>query len=141
MQMSDEERIQKIIKLFGWWEITASSWVESEGRCVYCGLDLLDNLAVGTCAPTDHLLPKANPKYKHLEQHRANCVLSCPRCHSFKGQWDPLTVFKTTLAPDQVIHDQRPQLIERIREYLAERRIKNDQVREDLRSIVRGGKE
>ena len=47
--------------------------------CSYC------ELRVGDCIHVEHVLPKAVPRYRHLEGQWLNFLLACPRCNSTKG--------------------------------------------------------
>jgi len=50
--------------------------------CSYC------ELRVGDCMHVEHVLPKAVPRYQHLEVQWLNFLLACTRCNSTKGHSD-----------------------------------------------------
>ena len=50
--------------------------------CSYCELCIED------CLHVEHILPKAVPRYTHLEREWPNFLLACTRCNSIKGHDD-----------------------------------------------------
>ena len=50
--------------------------------CSYCEMRVTD------CIHVEHILPKAVPRYAHLERHWPNFLLACARCNSIKGHRD-----------------------------------------------------
>jgi len=79
------------------WEKTL---LREEGKCVYCGLDLLSSTELLLSAELDHLVPEqifrgqgqASPYVKDGE-YRANLVLCCGPCNDAKANW-PLCLAK-----------------------------------------------
>ena len=50
--------------------------------CSYCEMRVAD------CIHVEHILPKAIPRYAHLEVYWPNFLLACARCNSIKGHRD-----------------------------------------------------
>ena len=84
--MNKEEKIKLLIEKHNFNEGTALAYVESEGRCIYCGTELLENLLSYFSADIDHLLPKST--YPEQKNNIHNWVLSCHTCNLLKGKID-----------------------------------------------------
>ena len=84
--MTNEEKIAKLMKLTGYKECTCRAWVEFEGKCAYCGEDLISTAFRYFSSPTDHILPKAH--YPDFEWDVHNSVPSCTLCNSVKNNLD-----------------------------------------------------
>lgn len=98
------------------------------GKCTYCGFDLLSSQAI--CYHfwcIDHLLPQV--RYRELEDHPENKVLSCPRCNSVKSDYDPNAGSLIYSGNGQLTAEQREELLDKAREYV---RQKNTQLNESF---------
>jgi len=106
----------------------AKRWVRDEGKCVYCGLDLLQSYGFAYYFyDYDHLLPKEEGKYPELMREEWNLVLTCSVCNKLKHSFDPnrdAIPGKEKPAPiytpeHKVLSDaERTELISRARAYL-----------------------
>ncbi len=68
----------------------ASLWIRDEGKCVYCGFDLLQSYDLAYYFyHYDHLLPKEERKYPELVGEEWNLVLACRACNELKHSFDP----------------------------------------------------
>ena len=96
-----------------------SIYLRDLGRCVYCGLDLLQQRQHAYhFVSFDHLLPK--DKYPALAKETTNLVLSCRACNGPKRQWNPNYDPKIVVGDGPLTDEQREQLIQRVRDYLRE---------------------
>lgn len=67
----------------GWSADMIEMYLRCEGKCVYCGRDMLKNYIIMEFdAQPDHLLPKS--KYGELKDAPSNRVLSCSACNKLK---------------------------------------------------------
>jgi len=68
----------------------AKLWLRDEGKCVYCGFDLLQSYEFAYYFyHYDHLLPKEERKYPELIREEWNLVLACRPCNELKHGFDP----------------------------------------------------
>jgi hypothetical protein len=84
------------------WEIV----LRDRGKCVYCDLDGSRDIRILGSLVVDHLIPKCANGTQDLE----NEVLSCPRCNTDKGRYDP-----SEGAPNPTMKEP---LIERAKQYI-----------------------
>lgn len=91
--MTDQEELLRITVALrrgsdyfrsGWNINFLQAFIRDEGRCVYCGIDVMNEFCV---ACGDHLLPKR--LYPALEQTVDNLVPSCANCNVIKKDYDP----------------------------------------------------
>ena len=68
----------------GWNINFLQAFIRDEGRCVYCGRDVMNEFCV---ACGDHLLPKRF--YPALAQNVDNLVAACAHCNVIKKDYDP----------------------------------------------------
>jgi hypothetical protein len=66
------------------WNINFLQAFIRDGRCVYCGRDVMNEFCV---ACGDHLLPKH--RYAALAENVDNLVASCASCNVIKNNYDP----------------------------------------------------
>ncbi|NEX60050.1 HNH endonuclease [Noviherbaspirillum galbum] len=73
--------------------ISEMTWHEvfdaCQGRCQYCGADLVSSLLAYRCAEVDHLLPPSNPDRDKPE----NLVLACRPCNGSLSRAHGLGLF------------------------------------------------
>jgi HNH endonuclease len=68
----------------------AKIWLRDEGKCRYCGFDLLRSYEFAYYFyQYDHLLPKEADKYPELMREEWNLVLACRACNELKHSFDP----------------------------------------------------
>ena len=135
--MTDDNGKIDELKNLGFSEMAANAWVKANGKCAYCGADLLQNMATYYCGVTEHILPKS--KYENRENEILNAALSCIDCNQIKGQWDPNEGGKIVEGNDPLTQDQREKLIERVKDYIQEEDRKTKHVNdfEKARAIIR----
>lgn len=67
--------------------------LREEGRCIYCGLDLISNTELLLSAGLDHLVPQEafrsalDAGYTKTGDYRTNLVFCCRPCNDAKGNW------------------------------------------------------
>jgi hypothetical protein len=89
--------------------------LRDQGRCVYCGVDLMENRQLAYhFLSYDHLLPKH--KYENLRCDINNLVFSCRSCNGTKRTWDPNEDGKICDGQAPLSDQQRDQLIHRVQE-------------------------
>jgi hypothetical protein len=125
----------------------AKLWVRDEGKCVYCGFDLLQSYGFAYYFyHYDHLLPKEEGKYPELMREEWNLVLSCRVCnelkHSFDPNRDPVSGNKPipiyTPEHKTLSEIQRSELISRARAYLEmQRELKRKRFEKDKELLAR----
>lgn len=71
-------------------EPTAHAYAQSNGKCIYCCIDLMSDFVLYFNSQIDHIYPKS--KYKDLEWCNNNNVLSCYYCNKKKRDFDPSTI-------------------------------------------------
>jgi 5-methylcytosine-specific restriction endonuclease McrA len=82
---------------------------EYDGRCAYCGKDLLTDLDTYMGSVADHIVPRTADG----SDDQPNRALSCAACNIFKGHFNPQQGDSTKT---------KEQLIERARTLIFERR-------------------
>lgn len=114
--------------------VRAHAYVTYDGKCAFCGCDLIDtpeHFALGTI---DHLLPKS--EYPELADLEINHVLSCFTCNQLKDGFHGL---RKDEDPEKALHEGREELLERSRAHLAKVRPKWETEWNTARQILRGG--
>jgi len=96
------------------WEL----YVECKFRCVYCGFDGRPQQAWWIFTD-DHIVPRElwNLRQTSDPDTPLNLALACSGCNSTKKHFDP-----TDGGRDPLTQESRDRLIERAREYIAEKR-------------------
>ena len=107
-----DKRVQILKSKYRWYEGTALVLIEANGKCVYCGENLMDTRLGYSSMVMDHLLPKAI--YPVVEYDYRNHVLSCVSCNSMKGNYDLLEGGEN---PDNMLNN-REILVRRCIDYL-----------------------
>lgn len=93
----------------------------SDGRCEYCGVDLLwDRLGYGV-GRVEHLLPKSYYP-EEVTESPDNWVLACAVCNSIKGDFDPAEEFDQYVDEPETLRDRRQECINIARAYIYDRR-------------------
>jgi hypothetical protein len=112
----------------GYWstfpEDVLMTWLLYNGKCVYCGDDLVTaKKMIGGEATADHLLPKS--KYPHfdfaggrIKGTYLNAVPSCSGCNCLKGSFDPNLDSFDLSRVDLLNHEMHLALIERSRDHI-----------------------
>jgi len=95
---------------------TAKVYVESNGKCVYCGIDVVSDRYLYATSEIDHLFPRA--RYKDLEEHPKNIVLACYCCNGKKQKFDPMKLpIASGKKVEEILNDDqlREKVIDAIR--------------------------
>ena len=138
---------QSLISLRRWTRAGSIVWPRAQFKCEYCDTRLVDDIGTylwGT--PYDHILPKSI--YASLISEPAtaswlrftateyrNIALACHFCNLFKKNFDAGQGIVLVEAHD-ISNEQRGQLIERVREFLADRgRMAWQSAREEYRQF------
>ncbi|MCW9023344.1 MAG: HNH endonuclease [Gammaproteobacteria bacterium] len=108
-----DKRIEKLMKIYGWYEGIARALIDSNGYCVFCGENLVETRLGYSSIVMDHLLPKS--KYPDLEYEFHNHILSCSSCNGMKGNFDPLHEGEEAKSMLQ----NRQEIIDRCKHYLS----------------------
>ena len=132
--MTDQEaRIQELTDLFEGRRGTARAYIDFEGRCAFCGRDLIgtpDAYSIGTI---DHLLPKS--RYPQLCDDEDNKALSCLICNGLKGGSD---VLHRDEDPIDMVRNRRDELIKRSTAAIKQRSKKSLEDWKKVKAIVLG---
>ncbi len=80
--------------------------------CVYCGFSGFNDFNSWRQLAIDHVIPVC----RRGSDTPDNKVVSCHRCNTLKGVWNPL---KGDDKPSVISEEYRLQLIARVKEYLA----------------------
>ncbi len=101
--------------------------LRDNGRCVYCGLDLICDTERLLSAEIDHLVPQevfrnaATPGYTKTGNYRTNLVLCCGPCNDAKGNW-PLSLPNEAERSAILSLGTRKEFFEKARSYTVTRR-------------------
>lgn len=126
--------VAQLIEEFNFHPLTAKIYVEYNGKCAYCGLDLLETTVKYHSGVIDRVLPKTN--YPELEWNENNLALSCFTCSDLKGDYDVLE--STQNNTKEILQEYKGILIDQIKRELSKRMqtIENERIR--VRQIIRG---
>lgn len=129
-----DERVAQLIEEFNFHPCTAKIYVEYNGKCAYCGLDLLETAVKYSSVALNRILPQA--KYPELEWEESNLALSCSSCSSIKGDYDVLDSTKKNIP--EILQNYKDILINKIMTELSNRMqtIENERIR--VKQIIRG---
>jgi len=109
------------------WEV----YKRDRGTCVYCGFSGMNNFLAWRQLAIDHVIPVA----RGGSNTHDNKVVSCHRCNTLKGSWNPL---EGDDKPSVVSEEYRLRLIPRVKKYLdidnSEERKDFDQMMDELRN-------
>jgi hypothetical protein len=93
-------------------------WLRCGGKCVYCGLELVQKgQLIGGAVTTDHLLSRAKSKVGFSSHW--NAVPTCAGC-SIKGVWDRRQ--KDVEYPDNMTRELHERLVKEAGEFIRTRR-------------------
>ena len=129
----DENAVNQLIAL-NFPEHHAREYVRRKGRCIYCGVDVVHSRLGFATLEWDHLLPQAlypDPEPEDSKDN-PNILLACQLCNRLKSDYDP-----SNGTPDMLQND-KSQLIENARSYIAERRVEADKLWRQARRIILG---
>jgi 5-methylcytosine-specific restriction endonuclease McrA len=127
------EKAKILMEKYGFDEWTALEYVEAGGKCVYCGINLLENLNSFAAADIDHILPKS--KYPEVEAVKNNRVLSCRSCNSTKGKMD---LGELPWSVVDAVENHRFELIEMVKCNLLQKRLSKSQELDEIRKVIEG---
>lgn len=118
-------------------ESDAKIWIKSDGKCVYCGEDLIMTSLGYYCSKYDHLLPVS--KYKNVSGDENNLVLSCKLCNHLKNNFDPLEPYEEDQCKNIIADEKkRAVIIARVQRYIAGKIGKRHAEWWAVRQILRG---
>lgn len=101
-----------------WSTETTAIWLACDGKCIYCGRDLLQDRGIAYhFSNRDHILPvSARPD---LVDEPTNWVLSCTGCNKEKRDWDPSGGSVQPDFPGPLSEQMRADYVRAAREHLA----------------------
>lgn len=112
-----QNTVNRLIAECGFSKDLAIVYVRANGRCEYCGADLLMSRQGYAIAEIDHLLPKS--KYPEYSTNINNLVLSCRTCNGIKRNENILCSGE---LPDLVTDQgKRSELIQRSRNFISKK--------------------
>lgn len=129
-----DERVGELIEELDFHPLTAKIYVKYNGKCAYCGLDLLETTVKYHSGTIDRLLPKS--KYPELEWEESNLALSCFSCSNLKGEYDALESNPENAL--ELLAKHQEILINKIKNELSKRMqtVENERIR--VKRIIRG---
>lgn len=142
-----EKGISKVERLkieCSFYETTAQAYDDFDGRCGYCGQDLVEDRFHYACGTIDHLIPQADfPEGKWFQP---NLILSCSICNSLKHGANPcdqaelekVPVMERTKYYFKLLEEKRDQLLLRAQAQIAEASEKSHADWWRVRMILRG---
>ena len=125
---TDHDKIvTQLIEEFNFHPLTAKLYVEYNGKCAYCGLDLLETTVKYHSGVIDRVLPKTI--YPQLEWDENNLALSCFTCSDLKGDYDVLESTQDNTMG--IIQEYKGILIDQIKRELSKRMqtVENERIR------------
>lgn len=134
LRTDEEKTVAQLIDEFNFHPLTAKIYVEYNGKCAYCGLDLLETTVKYHSGVIDRVLPKTN--YPELEWNESNLALSCFTCSDLKGDYDVLEPNNNNTS--EILQEHKRTMIDKIKRELSKRMqtIENERIR--VKQIVRG---
>jgi 5-methylcytosine-specific restriction endonuclease McrA len=135
--MKDTEKIEKLAEL-KWPKISAAAWIRTEGKCAYCGADMLANATAYFTGFTEHILPTW--KYRNRYADPFNATLACKHCNEAKGKWDPNGEGEQRIVTDAhraITQTQHDRLIERVKEHIKEYKDASEKNFQTVKGIIR----
>jgi len=138
MSTDKAEKIGLLMTRYGFNHVTANAWVESNGKCVYCGANMIESLLTWLSAEIDHILPKST--YPDLEWEPLNCVLCCRGCNCAKLKFDPVGLIKSleVSCPIELLRTNRQELISVIKTKLEPLRASAEETLRGVSDIIEG---
>lgn len=130
--MDQETKISVLKKEFDYWDSTARAYVEFDGLCVYCNMDLVGDSRKYALGVIDHLLPES--KYKNLRNQPQNWILSCAGCNYVKGDFDCL---KPGEDAQDMLLNHRNELLQRVKDWFEKLYAENEKERKKVAEIIR----
>lgn len=134
LDFDQDERVAQLIEEFNFHPLTAKIYVVYNGKCVFCGMDLLATSVEYYSGVIDRLLPK--DKYPELEWEENNLVLSCFSCSNIKGEYDVLNAVGQNLP--EMLQNYKDMLINKIMNELSNRIQTIEYERIRVKHIIRG---
>ena len=116
-KIADELRAKLRARGREWWRDSIVLCLWHNGKCEYCGFDLLSSQ--GICYHlwcVDHLLPQTH--YPALAECIENKVLACRACNSAKSDYDPDTEKSIYTGNGRLTMEQRELLLKAAKEYV-----------------------
>ena len=134
LKTDHDQIVAQLIEEFNFHPLIAKIYVEYNGKCAYCGLDLLETTVKYHSGMIDRVLPKTN--YPELEWDENNLALSCFTCSDLKGDYDVLK--STPNNTMEMLQKNKGILIDQIKRELSKRMqtVENERIR--VRQIIRG---
>jgi 5-methylcytosine-specific restriction endonuclease McrA len=134
IRTNHDQIVAQLTEEFSFHPLTAKIYVEYNGKCAYCGLDLLETTVKYHSGVIDRVLPII--KYPELEWEENNLALSCFTCSDLKGDYDVLESDKNNIL--EILREYKGVLIDKIKLELSKRMqtVENERIR--VKQIVRG---
>lgn len=133
--MNDNEKlkVKLLVEECGFAELTAQVYVAYNGKCVYCGEDLVKSSLGYSSGTIDHLLPKS--KHPNHEWNENNLVLSCGLCNSLKSGVD---ILQQGEDPTDMLENSKLEMIRRAKKVISDKIGVRHQNWWKARQILRG---
>ena len=143
---SNNPKFVSLKKIFGY-EETTRAWIEFDGKCGYCGQDLIEDRLHYSCGTIDHLIPKKD--FPAGQWFQPNMILSCSLCNSLKHDTNPCDQAELETVPAEkrqdhykkLLVEKRDQLLLTARAQIAEAGAKRHADWWTVRMILRGYEE
>ena|GEM_PF-4665730 len=123
----DTDRGERLAKFLGdvkgpWTKEKIITYLRANGRCEYCGADVLSSCEAFWGSDWDHILPKHHGGEK--DDFDANIAVACRRCNTLKGRDLPSGV-----KADELLKTRRQDRINVFKPLVLEQRRKDQPVR------------
>ena len=111
--------------------LTARRYVQSKGKCEYCGKYVFNSIQEYETNAIDHILPKKLfPKFEELFE---NLAFSCAFCNSRKHSYNPL---QENEEPKNMLIHRRKILINRIKKDLKKKIIEERKIYHKVKKLL-----
>ena len=133
MKSTTERKLEGLLReRYGWKTVGLVVWARASCRCEYCGNSMLDDRRSLRGYSYDHILPKSRYRHLYTEEEAksyhgklwlehtgrgfSNLALCCRPCNTQKNTWDPNAIAPlVSREVEDLSHDQRVELIQRVR--------------------------
>lgn len=121
-----ESVVEELVETGQWGQGETPRLAERAGyRCEYCGIDLLATVEHYRMFQVDHIIPTSAGGPESFD----NKAIACQVCNvNLKGRWNPAPYVRNEVSRDE--------LIETVREYIAERKVAAENELAEVQRIV-----